>query len=397
MISATPPPRGFPVAEYEARLTRCQARMAEAGLSALLLTTEPEVRYFSGFLTQFWQSPTRPWFLVVPASGKPVAVIPEIGGPVMARTWVEDIRTWPAPDPRDDGIGLLAATLKEIAGSGDIGLPMGPESHLRLPLAAFDALRKDLPGNAIRDASPLIVSLRQVKSPAEIAKIGHICAVASAAFAQAPSLFASGQPLIEAFRSFKRTLLAAGADDVPYLVGGAGPDGYVDVISPPTDVPLRDGDILMLDTGGMFDGYFCDFDRNWAIGRASEKAKAAHRTLHAATDAALAIAKPGTRCRELFATMHRVIAEAGGVSEAGSVGRYGHGLGMQLTEWPSHAAWDETVLEPGMVLTLEPSMTYASALEGAGRLMVHEENLVVTEDSPVLLTTRAAPELPVIG
>ena len=100
------PPRGFSDAEFEGRVARAQRLMAADGIDALLLTTEPEVRYFSGFLTQFWQSPTRPWFLLVPASGKPVAVIPEIGAPLMARTWIEDIRCWPAPAPDDDGVSL---------------------------------------------------------------------------------------------------------------------------------------------------------------------------------------------------------------------------------------------------------------------------------------------------
>ena len=63
-----------------------------------------------------------------------------------------------------------------------------------------------------------------------------------------------------------------------------------------------------------------------------------------------------------------------------------------MTEWPSHTAFDTTVLLPGMVLTLEPGMTYAS-----GRMMVHEENLVIGEDGCTLLTRRAPPELPVIG
>ena len=82
-------PRGFPPAEYRERLAKAQAAMAEAGLSALLLTTEADLRYFSGFLTRFWESPTRPWFLIVPAAGNPVAVIPAIGAPLMAckRTW----------------------------------------------------------------------------------------------------------------------------------------------------------------------------------------------------------------------------------------------------------------------------------------------------------------------
>ena len=64
---------------------------------------------------------------------------------------------------------------------------------------------------------------------------------------------------------------------------------------------------------------------------------------------------------------------------------------MQLTEWPSHAAWDSTELVENMVLTLEPSLGY-----GDGRIMVHEENIVLRAGGAELLTERAAPELPVI-
>jgi len=77
--------------------------------------------------------------------------------------------------------------------------------------------------------------------------------------------------------------------------------------------------------------------------------------------------------------------------EAGNVGRLGHGLGMQLTEWPSHTADDDTVLAPGMVLTIEPGLGIAP-----GRTMVHEEDIVVREHGAELLTRRAPPELPVI-
>jgi Xaa-Pro aminopeptidase len=108
-----------------------------------------------------------------------------------------------------------------------------------------------------------------------------------------------------------------------------------------------------------------------------------------ATEAGIAAARPGPTCRELFLSMNSVIAELD--DQGGDVGRLGHGLGMQLTEWPSHAAWDETVLEEGMVLTLEPSLSY-----GDGHIMVHEENLVVRAEGAQLLSTRAAPELPVI-
>ncbi len=118
------PKRGFDRSEFEARVARAQARMAEHGLAALLLTTEPEVRYFTGYLTRFWESPTRPWFLLIPASGAPIAVIPSIGAELMGQTWISDIRTWRAPDLEDDGVSLLAETIREIVPDGEtVGLP----------------------------------------------------------------------------------------------------------------------------------------------------------------------------------------------------------------------------------------------------------------------------------
>ena len=202
-----PPPRGFPVAEFEARLERAQRLMRGAGLAALLLTTEPEVRWFSGFLTQFWQSPTRPWFLVVPAKGTPVAVIPAIGAECMGRTWIEDIRTWSSPDPEDDGVSLLAAVLREMAGAGPVGLPMGPESHLRMPLRDFERLKA---GVAFTDATALIRALRSVKSEAEVAKIRFAARAASAAFARVPEILAPGVSDSACFRAFRIAGLEAG-------------------------------------------------------------------------------------------------------------------------------------------------------------------------------------------
>ncbi len=77
--------------------------MHSQGIDALFFTTEAEMRYFTGFRTLFWQSPTRPWFLVVPVNGKPIAVIPQIGAHLMASTWIDDIRVFSAPHPVDDG------------------------------------------------------------------------------------------------------------------------------------------------------------------------------------------------------------------------------------------------------------------------------------------------------
>jgi Xaa-Pro aminopeptidase len=74
----------------------------------------------------------------------------------------------------------------------------------------------------------------------------------------------------------------------------------------------------------------------------------------------------------------------------------GHGLGLDLTEAPSLAPDDMTVLEAGMVITLEPSLTLPGLAGLTRRLMVHEENIVVTPTGCELLTRRAPPELPIV-
>lgn len=377
--------RGFPQAEFAARVTHAQAMMAEHGLAALLLTTEPEVRYVTGFLTRFWESPTRPWFVVLPASGKPIAVIPAIGAPVIARTWVDDIRTWRAPDLEDDGIGLLTETLQEIAGSGPVGVPMGHETHLRMPLADFARLGRSV--SLVSDQG-ITRALRLVKSEAEIDKIRTACAIAGRAFDRVDEIAQPGTPLSQVFRRFQMLCLEEGADWVPYLAGGAGPLGYGDVISPATDAPLVAGDVLMLDTGLVHDGYFCDYDRNVGIGPVDARCRDGHRRLIEAVDAAMDVARPGATAADLFHAMDAVLTGGAGGSEAG---RYGHGLGLQLTEWPSLIPDDHTGLQAGMVLTLEPGLEIA-----AGQMLVHEENIVIREGGPERLSPFAGPELRVI-
>jgi Xaa-Pro aminopeptidase len=144
----------------------------------------------------------------------------------------------------------------------------------------------------------------------------------------------------------------------------------------------------MLDTGAVIDGYFCDFDRNFAIGHAADDTRRAYERLYEATEAGLEAAMPGAIAADLFVAMNKVIAKDGG----GDAGRLGHGLGMRLTEWPSLSASDTTVLEPGMVLTLEPGLEIAP-----GRIMVHEEDIVIRENGPELLTRRARAYLPVVA
>jgi Xaa-Pro aminopeptidase len=351
-----------------------------------LLTSPADIFYVTGFLTRFWESPARPWFVIVPSTGEPIAVIPAIGAELMGRSWLTNILTWDAPDPDDDGVSLLADTIMQLVpANGAVGIPMGLETHLRMPMADFARVTALIAPRRITDATAVVQRVREIKSEAEIAKIRATCSIADRAFARVPEFAQAGRPLDQVFRNFQIALLDEGADWVSYVAGGAGQGGYGDVISPAAAKPLTMGDILMLDTGAVRGGYFCDFCRNYAIGAPNDAARRAHDALYAATDVALETLRPGMTASHLYHTLTNALHAAGATPGGG---RLGHGLGITLTEWPSVTAKDTTELREGMVLTLEPGVEIAP-----GKILVHEENIVLRADGCELLSSRASPQL----
>ena len=384
------PARGFPDTEYQARTERVQAALRSRSLDALLLTTEAEIRYITGFHTQFFESPTRPWFVIVPINELPIAVIPEIGASGMASTWVRDIRTWPSPQPEDDGISLLASTLCDLPHRfGQIGVPLGQESLLRMPVGDYHLLGKQVSPLDLVDAADLMHKLRFVKSPLEIEKIRYACVLTSTAFNALPDQITTGESERDICRKLRIDLLQRGAATSPYIVAGSGQGGYDSIIMGPSDKTVAAGDVLIIDTGTTFDGYFCDFDRNFAFEYLSDDVRRAHDTVYQATEAGFEAAHPGATTADVWAAMWAVLEDGGAL--ANNVGRMGHGLGMQLTEWPSVRAGDDTPLSPGSVITLEPGMTFAP-----GKQLVHEENIAITEDGARYLSLRASAEMPVV-
>ena len=384
------PKRGFEVSEYENRLDNIQKLMHESRMDAILLTTQADIEYYTGFKTQFFQSPTRPWYVLIPSNEKPKAIIPTIGESGMKGTWLDDIQTWTSPNPEDDGISLLLSTIKSLTIKHKcLGVPKSQESVLRMPLDDYENLVKSLDGIEIKDANKILRQVRLIKSTAEIEKIKHICQLTSQGFKDLNHLLKAGESEHENCKRFKQHLLSLGVDDTPYMVAGSGKDGYGSIIMGPGDKIIEEGDLFIVDTGSVFDSYFCDFDRNYAFGFICDEAKKAYQVVFDATDAGFKAAQVGNTTSDVYHAMNNVMQKGGALGN--SVGRLGHGLGLQLTEWPSNTATDNTILEPGVILTLEPGMEYLP-----GKEMVHEENIVITENGPEWLTQRASEELPII-
>ncbi len=383
---------GFTRGEFEDRIERARRLMTVHKLDGLLLTSESNVEYLSGFTTQFaWNTPTRPWYFVVPRKGNAVAIIPEVGFTNWRSTsWCKDVRTWPSPRPEDEGLDLLSGIVKNLSRRfGRLGAELGPESRLGMPVSDLLRLRSAMAPLELADGSAVMRALRLRKSTAEVRRMRHICHIVCDAFDGLPGLLGRDDTENDLVRKFQSDVLLRGADKTPYTAIGSGPGGYRSIIMGPTDRRLRTGDLFLIDTGSRYGGYFCDFDRNYAIGEPPDTAKRVHDALYRATQAGIEAARPGRTAEDLFNAQAKVLADAG--LEVGNVGRFGHGLGKVLTEPPSLRPGDDTELLPGMVLTIEPS-----AMFGRGKILVHEENLVVTEGKAQLLTRRAPREIPVL-
>jgi len=305
-------------------------------------------------------------------------------------SWIGSTLSWPAPRPADDGISLLADTLLALPRRhGRIGMEMGRESVVRMPLNDWFTLKERLRVTELVDGSPCLWDLRKIKSAEEVAYIQQSCQIVCDAFDQLPQYARCGQTERHVAQALAIDILQGGAHALPFMAAASGPGGYAQIISRPSERMLETGDLLIIDAGATVNGYFCDFDRNFGFGIVADAALRAHEVVWQATEAALAIARPGVTCTELWRAMMQVL-ESGGML-GNHVGRLGHGLGLQLTEPPSHMPGDETALVENMVITIEPGMEYAP-----GKMIVHEENVWITADGPNLLTRRAPRELPII-
>ena len=389
MINKNKVERGFSISEFEQRLMQAQKIMKSNKLDGILITTPQNIRYFTGYDSQFWESPTRPWFVVVPASGKPIGIVPEIGESEFKKTWLDEIKTWPSPRPEDEGISLVKSTLDDLQNTfGQIGAEFGKEMAIRMPVRDLFKLKEIVKTNIV-DGSDAIWDMRMIKTNAEIDRIKYICSVASDAYNNLPSKLSIGDTERTAVNKLKIDMLNRGADNIPFMPGISGPGGVSQIVCGPSDRMLENGDILFIDTGSTFDGYFCDFDRNFAFGSPTSEVERVNEVLWKATEAGIKAAVPGATTLDIFNTMNKIIEEGGALGN--NVGRLGHGLGLQLTEPPSHRLEEETVIKENMVLTIEPGMEYEK-----DKMLVHEENIVIHKDGAELITKRAPREIPII-
>ncbi len=379
----------FPKEEYLKRLDNIHKKLENENIDAIVITSPANFRYFSGLDSNFWESPTRPWFLIISKNGKIKALVPSIGLSAIESTFIKDIEVWQSPNPKDEGTSLLKKIIKTFPKNSNIGFELGMETYLRMSIKEFLKIKKDLQEYNFIDSTNIVWSLRKIKSDLEIKNIEKICSITSKVFNNLINKISLGMSEREIATIFKKDLINNGVDYIMYLSCASGINGYNQIICNPSEKKIGDGDILIIDTGSTLNGYYCDFDRNFGFGNINQKSLDAYNKLWNATEKTLEIIKPGISCKEVYESLSKNLFSSNVKS---SVGRMGHGFGLQLTEPPSIMIDDNTILEKNMILALEPSIEIENDL-----MLVHEENILITQNGNRLLSSRTPKELPVIN
>jgi Xaa-Pro aminopeptidase len=378
----------FDKREFEHRWQRARTLMAEAQLDALFITSTNNFRYLSGHVTPFWVSKTRPLFFLLPLRRDPILLVTTNQvETAQATSWVEEVRSWEGFATA--GVELVAQTIRDLGlTSGRIGAELGYEQRLGLPYHDFVHLQHLLPQATFVDAADLLWQLRQVKSAAEIAYLRQAATITNNAYQEIFHTVQEGMTEQEVFVHFVSSVFRQGAERPGYIPMHSGEGNYRRYATNPTNRLLRQGDLLWMDGGCVYHGYWADCSRLMAIGQASAQQQEHYRQVRAIMHKCLHAVRPGVSMATLARLAMQEFETAG--LPFSSYSRIGHGLGLDITEPPSINHTDPTIIQPGMILTMEPT----SATDfGFFQL---EENYVVTPEGYALLTEPAPEELPIL-
>ncbi len=352
---------GFAAADYAARMSRAADDAAAAGLTGLLVTPGPDLVWLTGYrptaiterLTLLVLRPDEEPCLLVPRLERPDAERAAGSGALAIRDWVDG----------DDPYAVAAPLLRP---DGRYGISDSTWSmHLlglqgRLPQSQYWSLTQRMP------------MLRAVKDGAELARLAAAGAAADATFRQIVTVRFSGRTETEVADDLARLLREHGHEQVDFTVVGSGPNGA----NPHHEAGERTieiGDTVVLDFGGLRDGYGSDTTRTVTVGEPSAEVQRVHDVVRQAQQAAFEAVRPGIACQDVDRVARAVIADAGYGEQF--IHRTGHGIGVTTHEPPYMVEGETQRLLPGMCFSIEPGIYLA------GRFGVRIEDIVtVTPD-----------------
>lgn len=399
--------REFPREEYERRLELVQREMKQLKLDALFIADERNHRYLTGHYSEMVYNKARPSFSWVPVDGEPIVITNEPEAPwAQEASWCQEVIPYSdltmGAVSITDGVRILGfedairqaiidgAGMLGVADHSRIGIAQDSWHRFDLPVRHLSDLRVAFPSAEWIDAAGILWSSRIVKSELEVEYIGDAVDALDSGIAAVIASLRPGLTENEVARRFRAEMLLAGADHVGYT--NVSDVRSSTVLTTPSERSIPARSIVFMDGGAFVHGYASDHNRLVSVGAPTDDEKYAYEVLVNALDAARLKAKPGNTAGDVAQASHDVFRDAG-ADPRFLIGRAGHGTGLEQPEPPSVHPADETVLKPGMVLSLEPNMRFGDA-----GFLIAEDMVVIREDGAELLSSHPMPpELPVIG
>jgi creatinase len=383
----------FAPEEYEARLARLRQDMEAEGIGAAVLTSMHNIAYHSGFL---YCAFGRPYALVVTAT-ESVVISAGIDAAQPWRRAHGDAITY--TDWQRDNYWRA---VRAVTGTGGV---IGFEAD-HLTLAQKARLDSFLEPAETRDIAPATMLRRMHKSPAEIALIragaetadigGHAIREAIALGAREIDVAMAGRDAME-LEIARRFPEAEYRDTWVWFQSGINTDG---AHNPVTARRIERGDILSLNTFPMISGYYTALERTLFAAEVDAASLAIWEANVATHEYGMSLLKPGASCSGVTQAINAFLAERD-LLQYRTFG-YGHSFGVLSHYYGREAGLElrediDTVLEPGMVISMEPMLTIPEGQPGAGGYREHDI-LVITGDGAENITGYPyGPEFNVVG
>lgn len=335
-----PPP--FTADDFAQRLRRAAETAGRAGLDGLLVTPGPDLLYLTGYAPVAITE--RITMLVVPADGEPRLLVPKLERP--------DAEAAPAGSNLGivdwtDGSDPYAAAASLLGRDGRYAIS---DSAWAMHLLG---LQDHVPGASYVSMTTALPMLRAIKDADEIDRLAAAGAAADLAYEEIVKVQFAGRSENDVGAELARLLRRFGHSQVDFTVVGSGPNGA----NPHHEIGPRiieEGDMVVLDFGGLKDGYGSDTTRTVHVGEPTAKEREVHGVVRRAQQAAFEAVRPGVECQEIDRVARAVITEAGYGEYF--IHRVGHGIGLTTHEPPYMVEGETQILEPGMCFSIEPGI-----------------------------------------
>ncbi|MDG1387503.1 MAG: Xaa-Pro peptidase family protein [Halioglobus sp.] len=364
--------------EYEARIHKAQRLMREKDIAGIYVNAGTSLYYFTGTR---WGASERMVGAIIPASGQLEYIAPAFEEATLVEymTITGRVNCW---EEDESPYALMGSALARMGlKEGTIGIDEAA------PFFISDGIRQSNPQYQFRNAAEVTASCRMIKSSTELALMQRAKNITLEVHKCAARILAPGVTTTEVEAFIHAAHKAAGASAGSYfcivLFGEA--TAYPHGVKDPQ--VLQDNDMVLIDTGCQLEGYISDITRSYVYGEISDRQRQIWNLEKEAQAAAFAAAKIGQPCSAVDTAARKALEAQGlgpGYNIPGLPHRTGHGIGLDIHEWPYLVKNETTKLAPGMCFSNEPMICIPGEFG-----IRHEDHFYMTESGPEWFTEPA--------